>query len=367
MSEFIKVWWANLNRILLLLRVKGLRFTWNRIHFNLFYYSKNPLIVKLLPLLVKYPPYIELEVTSRCAFRCVMCEHTYWDEPDVDISYEEFREVVDEFPGLKWIGLFGIGEPFLNRDYMKMIRYLKEQDVYIEIYDTFYYTDNALAKELVELEVDRMFVSLDAATKETYEAIRIGSNFDIVVENVRNFVKVKNEAGSIFPDFLFHFVMMENNVHEMPAYVDLVHSICGDQGIIQFSDLLHEFDEIKHLAVDVPPEIVEATKKRAEELGVSIAWNWNTEQEKPPIQMCTAWIMPYIFVSGHVIPCCVGNEANQRELQKKLSLGNVNEKSFKEIWDSPEYREFRAMIRRGETPPQCRDCGVFAVDKGDKE
>ena len=109
---------------------------------------------------------------------------------------------------------------------------------------------------------------------------------------------------------------------------------------------------------------MEATKARAEELGVSIAWNWNTEQEKPPIQMCTAWIMPYIFVSGHVIPCCVGNEANQRELQKKLSLGNVNERSFKEIWDSPEYKEFRMMIRRGETPPQCRDCGVFAVDRG---
>ncbi len=98
-----------------------------------------------------------------------------------------------------------------------------------------------------------------------------------------------------------------------------------------------------------------------------IAWNWNTEQEKPPIQMCTAWIMPYIFVSGHVIPCCVGNEANQRELQKKLSLGNVNDRSFKEIWDSPEYKEFRAMIRRGETPLQCRDCGVFAVDRGKQE
>ena len=66
---------------------------------------------------------MEIEVTTRCNLKCIICEHTYWDEPNRDMSFEQFKGIVDQFPKLKWIGLTGIGESFINKDFMKMLRY----------------------------------------------------------------------------------------------------------------------------------------------------------------------------------------------------------------------------------------------------
>ncbi|MFQ6118808.1 MAG: hypothetical protein ACE5KE_02860, partial [Methanosarcinales archaeon] len=63
---------------------------------------------KLFPWTVPYPPSIEIEPTTRCNLRCTICEHTYWNEKGRDMSFKEFKGIVDQFPRLKWIGLTGI-------------------------------------------------------------------------------------------------------------------------------------------------------------------------------------------------------------------------------------------------------------------
>jgi MoaA/NifB/PqqE/SkfB family radical SAM enzyme len=69
--------------------------------------------------------------------------------------------------------------------------------------------------------------------------------------------------------------------------------------------------------------------------------------------------MPFIFVTGYVTPCCAQNEANQREWQKKMSLGNALEKPFREIWYSPRYKKMRKMIRKNKCPPECKFCPAY--------
>jgi len=73
--------------------------------------------------------------------------------------------------------------------------------------------------------------------------------------------------------------------------------------------------------------------------------------------------MPFIFVTGHVIPCCAGNEAGRRDFQKETSLGNVFIQSFKEIWKGKKYKALRKMIREGKVPPPCVDCSLYEVTK----
>ncbi len=345
----------------LFLRLKGFKFTYSYLWLHSLYREDSLLrkffLKYLFPCTVPYPPFIEVEVTTKCNLKCRMCEHTYWKEPQIDMSFEQFKWIIDQFPRLKWIGLTGIGESFLNPDFMKMVKYVKSKGVYIELFDTFFFLDEQKIRRLVELGLDRLILSMDGATKETYEKLRVNSNFDKVIANIRNFVRIKREMNSVFPQLDVYFIVNKENVNEVPQYIDLAHEI-GIDGIIRFTALLHSFKEIKDMAIDIPDKIVEEATKRARKYGMSIAWNKNVPpmRERRKISDCTDWIMPFIFVTGHVISCCATNEANSRELQKKHSFGNIFETPFKEIWDSQKYREFRKAVHDGKVPPQCTGC-----------
>ncbi|MDO9464745.1 MAG: radical SAM protein [bacterium] len=344
-----------------LLRRKGVKYTYNYYHFLTFWGRRNDFKRKLLYSLSPYPSYIEIEVTTRCNLRCIMCEHTYWNEPNRDMSFQEFKQIVDQFPKLKWIGLTGIGESFLNKDFIRMLKYVKSKSIYVELYDTFYFIDKKIAKELIEIEVDKIFVSLDAATKETYEYIRVGSDFEKVVNNVKNLFQLKREKNAFSPIVEFHYIISKANSQEVLPYIELVHSLINEKVNVQFTRMLHEFTDVSYLFTEVPEEIRQRIERRAKELGINVRWNADIPKVKPPITKCIEWTMPFIFVSGHVVPCCSGNEAGRRDFQKETALGNVFKTSFKEIWRSQNYKEFKGMLHRGEVPIQCRNCCLYDI------
>jgi len=289
-----------------------------------------------------------------------MCEHTYWKEPNRDMTFEQFKSIVDQFPNLKWIGLTGIGESFLNKDFMRMLKYVKDRNIFVELYDTFYFIDEKIAKELVDLEIDKILVSFDGATKETYEKIRVGSNFDRVVNNIKNLFKIKKERRAHFPQFCFHFIINKLNISEINKYIELVKTLAqGEKTLIQFTRMLHNFQETSNLFTEVPDEVIKSAEEKAKEMGIEITWNENVSKEKLPIKKCTQWNMPFIFVTGHVIPCCVGNEAGNRDFQKETALGNVFEQSFKEIWYGEKYETLRKILAKNKVPLVCKNCSIY--------
>lgn len=351
---------SKFKRLVFLLKNKGFRYTYNYIHFSLLFATKNPFLLKLLYWLEPHPSYIEVEVTTRCNLKCIICEHTYWQEPNRDMSFEEFKSIIDQFPKLKWIGLTGIGESFINKDFMKMLRYVKEKNIFVELYDTFYFIDKNTAKELIEMGIDKIFISLDAATKETYEKIRVGSDFERVVNNLKNFFRFKKEMKAYFPQVAFHYIINKLNLQEIPQYIERVYYLSQGENIsIQFSRMLHEFKEVEDLFVEVPAEIIQRANKKAEELSIELVWSADVPQSKPKISKCAEWTMPFIFVTGHVIPCCAGNEAGHRDFQKETALGNIFEKSFKEIWRGEKYKNLRKMLSQNKIPLPCRNCCLY--------
>jgi len=330
------------------------------------------LLNQLFPLLGVdiYPPFIEIEPTTVCHLRCIMCEHTYWREPPRNMSFEEFEMIVDQFPKLKWAGLTGIGSSFLNKDFLKMIRYLKERSTIIEIIDSFNKPVNEeILKELIKIEPDILFVSIYGGSKETYERICVGGNFDVVLENIKMFVRLRKKMKTLLPVLNFHYIVSRLNIHEIPDFLEFVDSLDTEVGEVLLTPLLHTFDEVKDLEIKLSEDNLRDAKAKAKELGIALDYNLSVESEKwrlpkkPPISNCVEWIMPFIFVTGHVVPCCVGNEANRRDFQKATSLGNIFNKSFKEIWYGDKYKKFREMIRKGEAPVQCHDCPIYTPNK----
>lgn len=178
------------------LKSKIYKYFWPRIFYSNFTRNLSSKILRTFNL-YPFPSCIEVEVTTKCGLKCIMCEHSYWKEPSIDMSFEQFKSIVDQFPTLAWIGLTGIGESFLNPDFMKMLRYVKSKSITVELYDNFNFTTKDMIKELVDLGVERIYVSLDAATKETYKKIRVGANFEKVIENVKTLLEYKERKKSI--------------------------------------------------------------------------------------------------------------------------------------------------------------------------
>jgi len=314
---------------------------------------------------------IEVEITTRCYLKCIMCEHTYWPDKaylNQDLKFEDFKKIIDNIPSLHWINLTGEGSAFLNSDFMKMVKYCKKRGLYVDFTHDFFRLSEGEMANLIEWGVDRIYWSFDGVREDTYRKIRVGSDFKKVIENVQKFIRLKKVLGSPLPEICFRYCFFKDNIDEValiPGFLrGLVDDIkdYGDQPSINIVSLL-EFDETKDWAVEINRDIVEVTDSWSRLYGLTNYWSHPThiEEEKPPLDYCTFWSEPYIMITGHVVPCCGTLMSNKRTELERLAFGNIYERTLKEIWDTERYREFRKMVvnPRGKVPKVCLGCRVF--------
>lgn len=374
-----------------LYKTKGFRAAYNFIYvklfvvegegsWGLFYLFLRPLF-KIFPSLSErlcpYPSNLEIEMTTICNKKCIMCEHTYWKKGEQEqrhLTFREFKKIVDQFPNLKWVNLTGEGDAFLNPDYLKMISYLKKRRVPIFLVDSFDLINKDIAEKLLDLGVDGIWMSIDAATKKTYNKIKVGCNFDRAIKNFKYMLDLKKKKGIPIPEFCFRYTINKFNVHEMPKFVELIASLgtreeFGPRSHIDFTGLLG-FKETQHLFVEkIPNEILEETIKRSKELNIPISFSHiGKGKDLPPLHCCIAWYEPYILMGGYVMPCCSVLMSNKRPLLRKYAFGNLLEKPFREIWNSARYRKFRRMIPKkdGKVPVLCAGCRGYDTTKREK-
>ncbi len=146
-----------------------------------------------------YPPFIKVESTTICNLDCSICEHTYWKEPPKNMSFTEFKKIIDQFSSLRWVGLVGIGSSFLNRDFLKMVEYLKMRSTIVEITDTFNHLSKEDLKKLVEIGPDTLFVSIYGGTEESYRKVCTKGDYHKVINNIKTLVNIKKApAGAKF-------------------------------------------------------------------------------------------------------------------------------------------------------------------------
>ena len=340
---------------------------------ELAYYAIGGLLQKY-PQLVPYPKYIEIEITSRCNKRCLFCEHTAWREPAKDLSLLDFIKLTNQFD-LKWVNLTGEGDAFLNPDYLKMIQHLKRRNTSVFLVDSFDLITKDVARVLVSSGVDGIYISMDGATKETYESIKIGCNYDRVMTNIKNLLEIKKELHSPIPEICFRFVVNKKNVNEMADYVKVINSMAtreefGDGSKIHFVGLL-DFPAIHDLYLETIPvdkikEAIEASKG-----GLPVVFAHTEQVTNPSINKCLAWAEPYFALVPEpmMLPCCAVLMANDRQKTLDYSFGNYILTPIREIWDSPYYRWFRSAVTnpKSKVPAICAGCRAYDTTQRIKE
>jgi MoaA/NifB/PqqE/SkfB family radical SAM enzyme len=316
------------------------------------------------------PVKLDLENVSRCNFRCTMCEVSSW--PNMtrakDMPLRCFQRIIDEQYGLLEIKIQGLGEPTMGGDvYFEMIRYARAQPIWVRT------TTNASRlhlkdyyAKLIDADPCEVQISIDGATKETFEKIRVGGVFERVKTNCQLVNAYDMDAPSrwIMPRRRTKMwtVVQRDNQHELEALVELAKELGFDNQVfsLDVSGFGDAEWEARNREIDVSAGLDEGRLlrlvDRGKDIGVRVAfWVVGHKFETGSVETICSWPFDRAFVSSdlRVVPCCIISNPDTYQIGAKLD-GYAN--SLTDVWRSKDYREFRRMHLEGQIPPVCQNC-----------
>jgi len=301
------------------------------------------------------PPRIDLEPNNTCNLRCRHCQVTHWSKPAVHLDMPAFNRVLDQFPGLLSIKLQGMGEPFLNRELVAMLREGEKRGISMQFITNGTVLDPTAAGQLLTLQRTHIGFSLDGATAETFQSIRTGASFDKVVANIRELTRRRGKR--IYPMISVTAVVTSINLHEIPALVRLAKELGVDSINLQTALTnwgKQEMDDYNEtIRVSPGSAQVDAVFREAVRIAGEIHIDLHIWREDFYTQLNKCpwpWKRAFVAANGDVVPCCILADSDT------IRMGNVFEQSFAEIWNSPQYRDFRYRIKSHRLHDFCKNC-----------
>ncbi|HWQ12674.1 MAG TPA: radical SAM protein [Roseiflexaceae bacterium] len=325
------------------------------------------------------PRHVYIEVTNRCNSLCASCPLTYghflpW-EPKHHLSWPRFRQIVDQLPRIERAVLHGIGEPLLNPELPRFVAHLKERGAHVLFNTNGLLLDERRGAALAAAGLDEVRVSLDAVTPELYARLRGIDRLEQIVANLRAFIV--RHGGRERPRVSLWFVGMQENLHELPAFVRLAAEIGAPEVYLQRLVFFGGGERLADGATMVPEQalfgaleqrqagLIRDCEALAAELGLVFRAAGATTPhesvlapgEHPWQGCCRPWTLMYITANGTALPCCIAPFATPA--YESIVLGDVFAQPLAEVWNGERYRALRAAVLSERPAPwPCQHCGV---------
>lgn len=316
------------------------------------------------------PKEIQIEPTIHCNLDCIMCNKKARIRGSKDMTFEEFKKVLNQFPNLEKIHLHGIGEPFLNQDFFNMLKFAKQKGINVCFNSNFTFVTKELAEKLVDLEIDEIRVSLDADNKQDYEKVRRKDLFETVIKNIEILSRTKEELNKDKPKIVLVIVAMKNNLKQIKGIVKIaadkkinlivvqnMQSWSTDDNITKRDEKDKEIST-KQINKEILKREFDVIRETAKKLNVNIVL---PPLEKGHFSCLWPWKSAFISVEGYVTPCC--NCPDPRV----YNFGNIFEKPIEKIWNSPKYNQFRLDLKSDKIPSICQGCIILSGELKDYE
>ncbi|MFA6428777.1 MAG: radical SAM/SPASM domain-containing protein [Candidatus Buchananbacteria bacterium] len=193
-----------------------------------YYFKKNPIynFLRFGYWTNQYlPEIIYLETTNACNAKCYSCPRAKMDRPIGVMTWEVFTKIVTDLKKLKrlYFVLHIDGEPLLDPQLFNRIKYLKQNLINPHIH----FNTNAelmtpeKSQQILNSGLDSITFSVDGTTKETYEQVKTGLNFEKTISNINNFFLLKREGNYKYPKVTMQMVVNETNQHQISEYRQL--------------------------------------------------------------------------------------------------------------------------------------------------
>lgn len=167
-----------------------------------------------------FPPRkIYIEPTNICNLKCVHCVHdgALTRKPGY-LDFDLFVDMIDQIEHLALhtkIQFTGVGEPLFHKDLFRMIRYASDKGFFTLMNSNATMLTPDKCDQLMDSGLDYLHISIDGITKDTYENIRRGANFEQVIENICNLFKSKYEKNAYHLAIILGIVDQARNRKEV--------------------------------------------------------------------------------------------------------------------------------------------------------
>lgn len=290
-----------------------------------------------------YPVSLSIEPTSVCNLKCPECP-TGLDELTRykgHIKFDLYKKTLDELsPYLMNLILYFQGEPFLNNEIYKLIDYAsKKKKVYTTTSTNGHFLDSETAKKTVESGLDKLIISMDGTTQETYEKYRRAGDFDTVIKSIENIIHWKKKLKSKTPYVVIQFLVFKFNEHQIPD----IKKLSKDLGVNKLELKSAQIYDFKNDTEFIPDNKTYSRYKKDAAGDYQIKSKLKNKCKR-------LWEASVITNTGEVLPCCFDKDATH-------SFGNINQHSFKQLNNSKKALGFRKkLLNNRKQIDICKNC-----------
>jgi MoaA/NifB/PqqE/SkfB family radical SAM enzyme len=312
------------------------------------------------------------EVTRRCNLRCQMCQYEHWlkttpvsVQKEGELTTDEWRRVIDQVQRWGMITFTG-GEPYVREDFPDLLEYASARTRTHVITNAVLLDDEqvrrcvAIApKKLGGRGLNFAGTSIEGPA-EIHDAIRMREGaFERSTGAVRRLAELRNSAGKQCPMIHVTSVIQAGNVDHLAEMPRIVMEAGGD--VLNFTlevrnwdlDGLGKaapstFDSVAMKFPRIDPDrltnALRATRAAAGKLGLEVRFPdmpdaeivryYSGETDLLDFRCLGVWTNLFVGAKGDIFLCWL------------LSVGNVREKTLREVWNGPQFRAFRRRARQ---------------------
>lgn len=281
-----------------------------------------------ITVLRSYPIALKIDPGPFCQLHCPACFHRdnefnkRFSIKD-NLSIEKLKIILAPIQRkLLFVSLSYRGEPFTNPNLTELIEYIHKCNIAVGLPTnfSFNFTENQIIK-IANSGLDRLYVSLDGASKETNEKYRVGSNYELILHNVKRLADYKKRQKLSHPEIIWKFVIFDHNKHEIDI-VKKTYKILGFNSYFFVND---------------NNGIIAKKERQKTKLKSNICyWLWHTM---------------IIQSDGQVNPCCKMFDFN---------IGNAFKTNVLILWNNKVYQSLRNGFRKKKFPNKlhkiCSQC-----------
>ena len=319
---------------------------------------------------------VYIEPTNRCNLECRTCIRNVWDEPLGQMSSATFDRIVEGLRGFSpspTIFFGGFGEPLAHPDIVEMVLKAKSLGSQVELITNGTMLTPEISRGLIKAGLDMLWVSIDGATPESYADVRLGAALPEVLANLKHFRDIRIEKHLLTPEIGIVFVAMKRNITDLPSVLkigsqldvmrflvtnvipyneELKNEILYSQAI---TDILYQpplqVPHVKLPKIDVyqivRDELYRALRNGGQSVSIGGAILGEASDRCPFIENgVTA-----INWEGNLSPCLplmhsyVSFLDDRRRASRRYVIGNINEQSLCDLWNTLEYVELRERVQ----------------------
>ena len=294
------------------------------------------------PLLWGKPVSISIEPTTSCNLRCPECPSGLrsFTRPTGMLDVSLFKNTIDQsYKASSYLLLYFQGEPYLHPEFTELVNYASSKGLYTATSTNAHYLTDENAKKTIESGLDRLIISIDGTTQETYESYRVGGKLEKVIDGTQTLLKWKKKLNSKTPYVMFQFLVVKPNEHQIEEVKALGKALGVDKVAFKTAQLY----DYKN-GNDLMPSIEKYSRYRQLPDGTFEFKN------KLKNQCWKMWHSTVVTWDGSIVPCCFDKDADHKQ-------GSLKQDTLKEIWKNRDYKKFRKqLLTNRKSIDICQNC-----------